>query len=117
MKKLVGFLIVMALMLVGVSVMAKETAPKVEINGVDVYSPYNHVSKEKLFVGVEGFFKVAKQRGGSPRAPRKAKRSGVEINRLSYERNPLMTFSVASVLMLLFLCYFDSFRGHYEYFR
>jgi hypothetical protein len=62
MKKIsAGLLLVLSLIFVFSSVSASTPSPKVEINGVKVYSPYNYLKKDEVFVDVEAFFGILNQ--------------------------------------------------------
>lgn len=59
-KYFVGLFFILTLITV-FSVSAATPAPQVEINGVTVYSPYNHIKKSEVFIDVEAFFKALNQ--------------------------------------------------------
>ncbi|WP_316572254.1 hypothetical protein [Neobacillus sp. YIM B06451] len=59
-KMFAGMFLVLSLIVV-FSVSASTPSPKVEINGVKVYSPYNHQKKGDVFVDVEAFFSTLNQ--------------------------------------------------------
>ncbi|WP_216637369.1 hypothetical protein [Bacillus sp. FJAT-27445] len=61
MKKLFAGLFLILSLVVVFSVSASTPSPKVEINGVKVYSPYNYQKKGEVFVDVEAFFGTLNQ--------------------------------------------------------
>ncbi|WP_197277548.1 hypothetical protein [Bacillus sp. FJAT-27245] len=61
MKKIFAGLFLVLSLIVVFSVSASSPPPKVEINGVKVYSPYNYQKKADVFVDVEAFFGTLNQ--------------------------------------------------------
>lgn len=61
MKKYFAGLFFILTLITVFSVSAATPPPKVEINGVTVYSPYNHIKKSEVFVDVEAYFEVLNQ--------------------------------------------------------
>jgi hypothetical protein len=61
MKKYFGGLFFILILIAVFSVSAATPTPKVEMNGVTVYSPYNHIKKDVVLVDVEAYFEVLNQ--------------------------------------------------------
>ncbi|WP_409272777.1 hypothetical protein V1499_22585 [Neobacillus sp. SCS-31] len=61
MKKIFAGLFLVLSLIVVFSVSASTPSPKVEINGVKVYSPYNYQKKGTVFVDVDAFFTTVNQ--------------------------------------------------------